>query len=119
MANIASIKSVLVGLSEYIQCGTLAPDEEMSLEFNDALVVEDIALEGTTGRSLSLLIVFPSLGLTSTVADGLDGGNWFLNSGSNDAGKRWYRLPARSKIIVKNNSTSNSIVKITLVGSSV
>lgn len=113
MASLTSIKNVAAGIEEYVGCATLSTDEFISFEFNQSVVIDDISVKKSGGLQTKLEIVYPSLAQTAVITDNIDSA-WFLNDGTNGAGKRWYHLPARSKLIL-TITQSGSAETVTLL----
>ena len=106
MASVYMIKNVCSELTEYIGYATLSTSEELSFEFNDEITLDDIIVAADITPSLKLSIFYPSMN-QEAVLNNITAKNYFLNSVevesvANIAGKRWYRLPSRTKLVLKN-----------------
>lgn len=112
MANLSIVKDVSLGLAEYIACGTFERGETLSMEFNQEITIDDIIVNGGFDEpSVKLSIIYPSTGQEAILIQNFNVQNYFLNTVKidrspnpyfeNQAGKRWYHLPARSKIFLE------------------
>jgi hypothetical protein len=115
MASLTSIKNVAAGIEEYIGCATLSMNEFISFEFNQSVVIDDISIKKSGGLPTKIEIVYPSIAQTALIKSGIDGA-WFLNDGTNGAGKRWYHLPARSKLVLTLTGEGTETMTLLVLG---
>jgi len=112
MADVSVIKNVSSGLAEYIACGTFQRGETLSMEFNQEITIDDVIVNGGFDEpDVKLSIIYPSIGQEATLVQNITVRNYFLNTVQidrppnpyfeNQAGKRWYHLPARSKVFLE------------------
>ena len=117
LASLISLKNVAMGIMEYIGCAQLNQNEVLSMEFGQEITIDDVSVKGTAGKALKLELVYPSSSQTATLATSIEG-TWFLNDAQNQAGKRWYHLPARTKLVLTMVDTGSAHVSLLVLGRS-
>jgi hypothetical protein len=123
MPNIHLIKNVHHGLVEYIACQLLEPDESITMEFNQEVTIEEIIVRSYHPESAPasvLYLLYPSSEQMVKLAT-IETLNYFLNtvqieSVTNQAGKRWYHLPARTKLILANKRSVEMHIDLVVIG---
>lgn len=118
MAETNLIKNVSTEQSEYIACLRMNGADLLSFEFNSAVTLDDITINiSSENEDLDVYFVYPSSQKKGYILKEYTVTNsWFLNNGTNNAGKRWYRLPARTKLVVELISGTNVDVKVSVLG---
>lgn len=118
MADVNLIKNVSPGLSEYVACESLNANDSLSFEFNQEITIDDIVLDTVgEGTAYNVYFLYPASGQKGYILYNFPiSSHWFLNAGDNLAGKLWYHLPARTKLIFVP-STSVTL-KVTVLGRS-
>jgi hypothetical protein len=130
MADVSVVKNVSSGLAEYIACGTFGRGETLCMEFNQEITIDDMIVNsGFDEPNVKLSIVYPSIAQEATLVQHITVQNYFLNTVQidrppneyfeNQAGKRWYHLPARSKIFLEIDGEGEQLpLRLVVIGRS-
>ena len=117
MASVKLQIPVQAGLMEYLGSASLSENETLTFEFEREIVLEDVVIVASDTLDFDLQMFFPSSGQTAKVASPEDPTvSWMLNSADTSGGKQWYRLPARSQLILKKTNGSTLSVQMMALG---
>lgn len=117
MADVNLIKNVASGLSEYVACESLSANDSLSFEFNQEITVDDIVLDSVgEGTTYDVYFLYPASGQKGYILYNIPISSWFLNAVDNLAGKLWYHLPVRTKLVFVPSTSAT--IKVTVVGRS-
>jgi hypothetical protein len=120
MAEFHLIKNIAQGLFEYTACQALAEGDTLFLEFNKEVTIDDIALRKSDSSTyFNIFFLYPASAQKGYLLNDVSIPNeWFLNGAQNNAGKRWYHLPARTKLAIQRLQTGSTVVHLTVLGRS-
>lgn len=120
MAEFHLIKNVAQGFFEYTACQELGEGDILFIEFNKEVTIDDIALKKSDGSTpFNIFFLYPASGQEGYLINNTSIPNeWFLNGAQNNAGKRWYHLPARTKLAIQRLASSYTVIHLTVLGRS-
>jgi hypothetical protein len=103
--------------SEYV--GTIrveAASETIEIEFDDSVIIDQIAFNSSTSNVYKVELVYPSSEDTVMLKAASGSGDWALND-SSSSGTMWHRLPKRGKVrLTVSNYYSAESVTLAILG---
>lgn len=104
MATFSFQKTVYPGQVEYTASQHVENADILEVEFESGVVIDDMIIFSSDTLDVKLWLVFPMSGLTVLLSDPAEditvagGETWFLNTVSPTTSRRWYSLPAKTKV---------------------